>query len=113
MAAREYHLGEFEHMLLLAILQLPGRAYGPAISEELERKAGRGVSRGALYSSLGRLEEKGFLRWTLEEPGPERGGHAKRRFELTESGLEALRSYRDALLRLWANVDGVLDGRAG
>lgn len=113
MAAREYHLGEFEHMLLLAILQLPGGAYGPAISEELERKAGRTVSRGALYSSLGRLEEKGFLRWTLEEPGPERGGHAKRRFELTESGLEALRNYRAALLRLWANVDGVLDGRAG
>ncbi len=99
-------------MLLLAILQLRERAYGPAISRELERKAGRSVSRGALYSALGRLEAKGFLRWSLEAPGPERGGHAKRRFELTDAGLTALRTYREALLRLWANLEGVLGREA-
>lgn len=108
---REYSLGEFEHMLLLAVLQLREGAYGPAISEELEQKASRVVSRGALYSALGRLEEKGFLRWTLEEPGPDRGGHPRRRFELTAPGLEALRTYREALLRLWTDVEGVLDRR--
>jgi DNA-binding PadR family transcriptional regulator len=108
----DFQLGEFEHMLLLAILQLRENAYGPGISGELERTAGRSVSRGALYSALGRLEEKGFLRWTLEEPGPDRGGHAKRRFELTEPGLAALRTYREALLRLWTDLEGVLGGEA-
>ena len=113
MGSAGYHLGEFEHMLLLCILQLEGQAYGPAISEELERKASRAVSRGALYSALGRLEEKGFLRWKLEEPGPARGGHARRRFELTPTGLAALRAYRQALLRLWANVEAVIDANSG
>lgn len=107
-----YALGEFEHMLLLAILQLRDGAYGPSISAELENTVGRSVSRGALYSSLGRLEQKGFLRWELEEPGEDRGGHAKRRFELTQTGLAAVRTYRTALLRLWENLDGVL-GEAG
>ena len=109
---RDYLLGEFEHMVLLAILQLRDAAYGPSISAELERAAGRSVSRGALYSSLGRLEEKGFLRWQLEAPGPDRGGHAKRRFELTKAGVAAVRMYRAALLRLWSNLDDVLGERA-
>jgi DNA-binding PadR family transcriptional regulator len=108
--SQDYPLGEFEHMLLLAILQLRDTAYGPAISKELESKADRNVSRGALYSALGRLEEKGFLRWSLEAPCPERGGHARRRFQLTEGGLVALRTYRAALTRLWSNLDGVLGG---
>jgi PadR family transcriptional regulator PadR len=108
---REYPLGEFEHMLLLVVLQAGRNAYGPTISRELERKANRVVSRGALYSALGRLEEKGFLRWTLEEPGADRGGHPRRRFELTEPGLAALRTYREVLLRLWADLEGVLDRR--
>ena len=111
-AGREYPLGEFEHMVLLAILQLRDCAYGPAISAELERAAGRTVSRGALYSSLGRLEEKGFLRWELEEPTADRGGHTKRRFQLTKQGLAAVRSYRAALLQLWSNLDDVLGERA-
>jgi PadR family transcriptional regulator, regulatory protein PadR len=111
--AREFPLGEFEHMVLLAILQLGEGAYAPSVAAELERSAGRSVSRGALYSSLGRLEDKGFLHWELEAPGPDRGGHSKRRFGLTQSGLAAVRTYRAALLRLWANLDGVLGGEAG
>lgn len=110
---REFALGEFEHMLLLAILRLRDAAYGPAISAELERSAGRSVSRGALYSALGRLEEKGFLVWTLEEPGPDRGGHAKRRFTVTDAGLAAVRTYRKVLQRLWSNLDDVLGSESG
>ena len=110
---REYSLGEFEHMLLLSVLQLREGAYAPDVSAELERKAGRGVSRGALYSALGRLEEKGFVRWSLEAPGPDRGGHTRRRFEVTDAGLAALRTYREALLRLWSNVEGILDAGGG
>lgn len=95
-------------MVLLAVLRLRDAAYGPDISEELERNAGRSVSRGALYSSLARLEAKGFLAWRLEAPGADRGGHAKRRFRLTASGLEAVRHYRTVLTRMWSSLDDVL-----
>jgi len=101
-------LGEFEQMVLLAILQLGDTSYGPGIGQELERRAGRSVSRGALYSALGRLEKKGYLEWTSEAPTPERGGHPRRLFRVVEPGLEALRASRAALLNLWAGLDEVL-----
>jgi|SRR5690554_4703479 len=104
-------LGEFEQIVLLTVLQLGKSSYGPEIARYLEREAGRRVSRGALYSTLGRLEMKGLLRWTLEEPGPDRGGHARRRFEATERGVAALRSQRAVLERLWAGLEGVLEAR--
>ena len=72
---RQGFLGEFEQMVLLAVLQLDDQAYGPNISEELEARAGRQVSRGALYSSLDRLQQKKFLRWRIEGATSERGGH--------------------------------------
>lgn len=105
---REFTLGEFEQMLLLAILQLGSDAYGPEIARLLEERVERTVSRGALYSTLGRLEEKGYLRWDLEAPDEDRGGHRKRRFELMPAGVDALRTYRSALLELWSGLDGVL-----
>ena len=104
----ETSLGEFEQIVLLTVLQLGRSGYGPDIARYLEREVGRPVSRGALYSTLGRLEAKGLLRWTLEAPGPDRGGHSKRRFEATESGLAALRGQRAVLQRLWTGLDGVL-----
>jgi DNA-binding PadR family transcriptional regulator len=106
-------VGEFEHFLLLAILQLRDEAYGSGISREVERRAGRSVSRGALYSSLGRLEQKGFVRWTVAAPAPAGGGYPRRRFELTETGLAAVRAYREALLRMWSDLEGVLGPEAG
>ena len=66
MTNRQSIIGEFEQLVLLAILQLKEGAYGPNISEELETKAKRRVSRGALYSSLDRLQQKGLLRWKIE-----------------------------------------------
>ncbi len=107
MSTKNY-LGEFEQMVLLAILQRAPDAYGPTISAELERKAGRTVSRGALYSSLGRLEKKGLLRWHLEEPTTERGGHPKRRFEVTHAGMESLKASRSALVSLWSGLEHML-----
>lgn len=106
-------LGEFEQMVLLAILQQAPDAYAPTISRELEKSAGRTVSRGALYSSLGRLEKKGLLRWHLESPTEERGGHPRRRFEVTHAGIEALKSSRTALVTLWTGLDDVLGQEAG
>jgi PadR family transcriptional regulator len=106
-------LGEFEQMVLLAILQRAPTAYGPTISEELEGTAGRTVSRGALYSSLGRLERKGLLRWQIESPTVERGGHPRRRFEVTHAGVEALKASRTALVNLWSGLDHLLGSGAG
>lgn len=106
-------LGEFEQMVLLAILQRAPDAYGPTISAELESTAGRTVSRGALYSSLGRLEKKGLLRWELEAPTAERGGHPRRRFEVTRAGVEALKASRTALVSLWAGLDDYLGPEVG
>ncbi|UCG87549.1 MAG: PadR family transcriptional regulator [Gemmatimonadota bacterium] len=108
MKRRQGTIGEFEQLVLLAILRLKEEAYGPNISEELERKAGRRVSRGALYSSLDRLQQKGLLQWQIEATSSDRGGHPRRRFEVTRTGIAALREYRKALTRLWAGLEEVL-----
>ncbi len=109
---RQGFLGEFEQMVLLAVLQLEGQAYGPNISEELEAQAGRQVSRGALYSSLDRLQHKKFLRWRIEGATSERGGQPKRRFEVTAAGVKALRASHRALTNLWSGLDHVLGEEA-
>ncbi len=105
---RQSFLGEFEQMVLLAILRLGADASGPAVSGELEARAGRRVSRGALYSSLDRLERKGLLRWSVAAATSERGGQPLRQFELTDSGLEALRTSMQALLNLSDGLEGTL-----
>lgn len=110
---RQGFLGEFEQMVLLAILQLDDSAYGTAISRELESRAGRRVSRGALYSSLDRLEQKDLLRWTIEAATSERGGQPKRRFQVTELGLEALRTSREALMNLWSGLEERIERTVG
>lgn len=107
--SRQASLGEFEQLVLLAILRLEEQASGPVISAELEEKASRTVSRGALYSALDRLESKGFLTWRVEASTPQRGGHPSRIFSLTESGLEALREHQRALRNLADGLEGVLE----
>jgi DNA-binding PadR family transcriptional regulator len=106
---RQARLGEFEQLLLLAVMRLAEGASGNAVSAELEEKAGRGVSRGALYAALDRLESKGFLTWRVEAPTPERGGHPSRIFSVTEAGLEALREHQRALRNLTEGLEGVLE----
>ena len=81
-------LGEFEQMVLVAILHLGNEVYGPGIAAELEERAGRQVSRGALYATLDRLQKKGLLRWEIEAATSERSGNRRRRFELTPEGLK-------------------------
>jgi len=104
------YLGEFEQMVLLAILQLKDEAYALSILGELDQRAGRSVSRGTLYKTLERLETKGFLQWSAEEGSPERGGHPRRRFTVTGRGVTALRESRDAFRKLWEGLDGVAEG---
>jgi DNA-binding PadR family transcriptional regulator len=105
---RHGSLGEFEHLVLLALLRHPDGVFGVGIGRELEERAGRRVSRGALYAALDRLEQKGFLRWSLEEAGPERGGHPRRRFLITRVGHRAVRDYQRAIHNLTADVEGLL-----
>lgn len=95
-------------MVLLSILQLQANAYGAAISGMLEAKAERRVSRGALYSSLDRLERKGYLRWEVEPPTPLRAGQPVRRFEVTGDGLSALRSSHQAWMKMTDGLGDVL-----
>ena len=104
-------LGEFEQMVLLAILQKKQAAYGVEVRRELEEAGGRSVSRGAFYTTLDRLEAKGYLRWTTRpaESGW-RGGKPQRHFEVTEEGLEQLRRSREALDRLSRGLDEILVG---
>jgi len=102
------YLGEFEQMVLLAVLQLDGDGYALPIRRELYERADRSVSRGALYRTLDRLESKGFLEWSLEEDAPDRGGHPRRCFHVTPEGINALRTSRSTLMNLWDGLDGVL-----
>lgn len=101
-------LGEFEQIVLLAILQVGDDSFALQLLRELDRRAGRRVSRGALYKTLERLEIKGLVAWDVEEPTPGRGGHPRRRFRVTASGVSTLRASRDALHRMWQGLDGVL-----
>jgi DNA-binding PadR family transcriptional regulator len=94
-------LGEFEQIVLLAILRLGKAAYGVAIRSEIVERTRRTPSPGALYMTLDRLEEKGFVVSRLGDPTPQRGGRAKRYFSVTRSGAQAVkraqRAYRSLL----------------
>jgi DNA-binding PadR family transcriptional regulator len=103
------YLGELEHMVLLAILRLGDDAYGMSIREELQSQAGRELTRSAAYITLERLTKKGYLTTRMGEPSPERGGRAKRYYELTSAGKEALRESGQAFMRLWAGQEALLE----
>jgi PadR family transcriptional regulator, regulatory protein PadR len=101
-------IGEFEQMVLLAVLQVREDAYGVTIHEELQRHTARAVARGAVYMTLDRLEKKGLLTSIQSEPTPERGGRAKRCYKLTRTAIAALKVSRRTLLSLWNGLDPVL-----
>jgi DNA-binding PadR family transcriptional regulator len=85
------HTGEFELLVLLAILRLEEGAYGVTIREEVERETSRTLTLGAVYKTLGRLEGKGYLSTRVAPPTRERGGRRKKLYALTPAGLEAAR----------------------
>jgi len=104
------YLGEMELMVLLAVVRLGDDAYGVPISKELLNLAGREVALGSVYAALDRMQEKGFVTSTLGDPTPERGGRAKRYFQVTGEGLRALKTTRTALIKLWSGVP-MLEGK--
>jgi len=105
----EIHLGELEHLVLLAILRLGEEAYAVSGLDLLADRAGRKVARGALYTVLDRLETKGLLCSRFGDSLPERGGRPRRYFSVTSSGLAALRRSRRALNRLTHGLDALLE----
>jgi PadR family transcriptional regulator, regulatory protein PadR len=102
------YLGEFEQLLLLAVLRLGADAYALDIARELDTRAGRSVSRGALYTSLDRLEDKGLVRWKPAAGTAARSGLPRRLYTVTPAGIAALRAARDTLRRMWHGVEHLL-----
>ncbi|MEJ2540455.1 MAG: PadR family transcriptional regulator [Gemmatimonadota bacterium] len=100
------HLGELEHVVLLALARLPSSdAYGMAIVDEIGRRTAREVSVGAVYSALDRMERKGLLTSEVGDPSPARGGRARRCYRLRAEGRQALMEARETFQALWAGVD--------
>jgi len=83
-------LGEFEHIVLLALLRLGDNAYGVTVRREIESRIDRDVSIGAIYATLDRLQAKGYVTSYLGDPTPERGGRSKRFFRVSSKGILAI-----------------------
>ena len=93
-------LGSLEFVVLLALLRLRDDAYGMTVRREIEKRTGRNVSIGAIYSTLERLEAKGYVSSCTGEPTAERGGRAKRLFQIEADGERALRASREAIRKM-------------
>jgi DNA-binding PadR family transcriptional regulator len=103
-------LGEFELLVLLALLRHGDEPYANRVREAIEERTGRSVSRGALYRTLARLQEKGLLEWEMEPSAtPERGGHPMRRLLVTERGIDAAREATLVLRSFLDGLDPILD----
>src|SRR5882724_3431931 len=104
MAGRDY-LGEFEHIVVLALLRLEERAYGVTVRQEIQLRTRREVSIGAVYATLDRLEAKGYVKSRLGDPTPERGGRSKRFFQVTAKGVAAVNRTQNALIKMTEGLD--------
>jgi PadR family transcriptional regulator PadR len=105
-------LGEFEVIVLMAILHLThggSDAFGSVVRDEIERRSGRSVSRGSIYITLDRLEDKGLLASEAGDTTPERRGRPKRLFQVTPAGRHAVRQSVSMMTRMHAGLEPVLD----
>jgi len=98
------YLGEFEQIVLLAVVRVGDEAYGVPIRREIAERAGRQVTVGALYATLDRLEAKGLVHSWFADPTPQRGGRSRRYFEVLPAGLEALTESRNMFERMWRGL---------
>ena len=104
------NLGEFEHLVLLALVRLGKEGYGMTVRRELEATSGRSVTIGSVYATLDRLESKGYLTSWHSDPEPVRGGRARRNFQVDPAGLAALSRSRQVMEKMWDGV--VIDHEA-
>lgn|SRR5690348_7532378 len=99
------YLGEFEHIVLLALLRLEDRAYGVTVRQEIQARTNREVSIGAVYATLDRLQSKGYVKSFRGEPTAERGGRSKRFFRVTGKGVTAVNRTQKAVQRMTQGLD--------
>jgi PadR family transcriptional regulator PadR len=97
-------LGNFELMVLLAVLRVGDTAYGVSIARQLEETSGRAVLIASVYAALDRLVTKGLMASTIGEPTAQRGGRAKRHFKVTAKGLREARETQRTLVKLWKGL---------
>jgi PadR family transcriptional regulator PadR len=97
-------LGEFEYLMLTAATRLGEHAYGVAIRQEIEQASGRPCSLGALYTTLDRLEAKGFVKTWMGDATPQRGGRPKRIVRVTAKGVRAASDFYDVVARVTRGV---------
>lgn len=109
MQASTSSLGEFEQLVLLAVMQLGDEAYAVPVRQLIVTRTGRDVARGALYTALERLEAKALLTSRVGEALPERGGRARRYFTVTPDGIALLREARAAVANLSQGLESVLE----
>lgn len=101
-------VGKLELMVLLALLRVGDDAYGVPIAHEI-KDIGSNVSLGSVYAALDRLERKGYVSSALGDPSPERGGRAKKYFQITAKGMREVQDSHRMLTSLWRNL-AVLKG---
>jgi DNA-binding PadR family transcriptional regulator len=105
-------LSDFELIVMLVLLRLGEGAYGVPIAREIEQQTQHEAKLGSIYAALDRLEQKGFVVSELGEPTRERGGRAKRYFQVTKQGLRLVRETQRTLLKLWQGVPELERGRS-
>ena len=98
-------LGEFEQLLLFALLESGDNAHGVVLRREIEERTGRVVTAGAVYTALDRLEGRGYVSSWLSDPGPNRGGRRKKHYRLEPEGALALNRSFELMRRMSQGLD--------
>jgi PadR family transcriptional regulator len=108
--AKDTNLGEFEQLVLLALLRLGEDGYGVAVQREIQRRTRRRIAFGSVYAALARLEAKGLVASRLGDPTPERGGRRKRYFMILPAGRRAVERMVRAMRRMTQGIDAAWEG---
>ena len=98
-------LGEFEQLVLLALVHLGDEAYGASVRRAIETRAGRELAISAVYTTLERLEQKGLVRSSIGEPTPQRGGRRRKYFTLLPLGARALKIAYNSFTGMTAGLE--------
>jgi PadR family transcriptional regulator PadR len=104
MIKKEKYLGEFEHLVLLAVIQLKSKGYGASIRKLLDDKISRDVAIGALYLTLERLEKKGMVSSMSDHCSTKRGGRPRKYFDITAKGRKAINLSKSSIDIMWQGI---------